>query len=135
MWHFSGLLNLSVHRHLFKRQQFMRTIWLNFFLFALHGSNVISGKNVIWKNILYFVWRFLQCQFTVAHKCTLNSALFKQVLITFSLLKSSFPISYLFIRNLLSVNFLNICLIYLIKQLPTSLLARTQIKEITNLLV
>ena len=48
--HFSELL----YRHLFKRRQFTKMIWLNVFFISLHGSNVKSGKK--WDMKKYFLF-------------------------------------------------------------------------------
>ena len=47
---FSGLL----YRHLFKRRQFTKMIWLNFFFISLHGSVVKSGKKCNMKKYFLF---------------------------------------------------------------------------------
>ena len=49
---FPGLLYVTVHRYLLKRQQFTKMVWLTLFLFSLNQLNVKSEKNCDMKKCL-----------------------------------------------------------------------------------
>ena len=61
-WHFLGLLYVIMHRHLFRRRQFTKMIWLNLFLLSLHGPNVKSGKKCDMKNFFSFSLTYFKVQ-------------------------------------------------------------------------